>query len=303
MTRRRAAVAAAGALLALLPISTSVYATPPPEVSAKGAFLLDADSGAGLFGKAADTRRQMASTTKIMTVALVLDTPGIDLERPIAVQQSYRDYVESNHASSADLQTGDQLTVRQLLYATLLPSGCDAALALADTFGRGATEAERSASFIDMMNRKASALGLANTRFDSFDGISSHGETVTTPRDLAELARYALTFPAFREVVNTPKAIEIAIAANGNSRTYTWTNSNLMLAAYDGTIGVKTGTNTPAGPCLVFAATRGSRTVVGVVLNDSERYLDAGRLLDYAFNSRTAESKQFLDRIRSDAAR
>ncbi|MFI1398163.1 D-alanyl-D-alanine carboxypeptidase family protein [Streptomyces sp. NPDC020681] len=271
--------------------------TPPPAVSAKGAYLLDGSAGGELYAKAASTRREMASTTKIMTAAVVLDTPGLDLDRKVKVKQSYRDYVFRHGASTADLQTGDRMTIRQLLYALMLPSGCDAAYALADTFGAGATESSRTVSFIARMNKKAAALGMTNTRFDSFDGVSDSGANYSTPKDLAKLAGTAMKVSTFRGVVKTTKITTGAPAANGNTRTYTWTNTNQMLSAYDGTLGIKTGTSTPAGPCLVFAAEREGRTVIGVVLNGADRYPDAGKLLDYAFGTSLAQTEEFRSAV------
>jgi serine-type D-Ala-D-Ala carboxypeptidase (penicillin-binding protein 5/6) len=170
----------------------------------------------------------------------------------------------------------------------MLPSGSDAAMALADTFGSGSTVEARTKSFISMMNSKAGSLGLENTSFDSFDGNSEAGKTYTTPRDLATLTRHALKTPTFRKVVKSKKTVRKAKAANGRTRTYTWHNTNQLLGSYKGAIGVKTGTTTPAGPCLVFAAKRGSKTVVGVILNSSKRYPDAEKMLNYGFNAEDA---------------
>ncbi|KIF78651.1 D-alanyl-D-alanine carboxypeptidase [Streptomyces sp. 150FB] len=284
-----------GAVLALSPLaSTAQAATAPspaaPSVSATGAVLLDEASGATVFAKTADTRRQMASTTKIMTAAVVLGVRGVDLDRQVTVKQTYRDYVAAQGASTADLRTGDVLTVRQLLYATMLPSGCDAAYALADTFGTGTTVAARTASFIAMMNKEAAALGLKDTEFDSFDGISPGGDNYSTPRDLAKMAEHAMENADFRTIVKTAQYTASAPAANGGVRTYTWFNTNELLGSYQGVIGIKTGSGTAAGLCLVFAATRGDKTVVGVVLNSPDRFTDAAKILDYGFGSSTAKT-------------
>ena len=133
-------------------------------------------------GKALSTARartpgvQMASTTKVVTAITVLTTPGVSLTKKVTVKQTYRDYVTREKGSTADLKTGDKLTVRQLLSGLMLPSGCDAAYALADAFGTGSTTAARTKSFIGKMNAKAKALGMKNTNFDSFDGISRGGK-------------------------------------------------------------------------------------------------------------------------------
>ncbi|WP_240046033.1 serine hydrolase [Streptomyces sp. L-9-10] len=299
---RRAAVVSltAGALMAVSALASPAQAAAAPTVSAKGGFLLNQATGATVFSKTADTRRQMASTTKIMTAAVVLSTKGVDLDRKVTVKQAYRDYVAKEGASTADLRTGDKLTVRQLLYATMLPSGCDAAYALADTFGTGSTNAARTKSFIAKMNAKATELKLKNTKFDSFDGISQGGQNYTTPRDLAKIAQYAMKYTNFRSTVKATSYKSTAPTSTGGKRTYTWYQTNQLLGSYNGAVGIKTGTGTAAGPCLVFAATRGSKTLVGVVLNSSDRYKDAAKLLDYGFGSSTAKTMK-LRSLPSDA--
>ncbi|MBC2879130.1 MULTISPECIES: D-alanyl-D-alanine carboxypeptidase family protein [Streptomyces] len=286
--RRWAAVPAvalsAGAALAVaLPTATHA-ADGPTGIGAKGAFLLDSGAGKALWSKAADARRPIASTTKIMTAVVALDGHPADLDKQVTVKQSYRDYVTRHGASTADLRTGDRLTVRQLLYALMLPSGCDAAYALADSLGSGPDEAARTKSFVARMNAKAAALGLRNTKFDSFDGITAGGG-YSTPRDLAALARHALRNSTFTTVT---KALSTQQKALNVNRRYTWYNTNKLLGSYEGVFGVKTGSTRASGPCLVFSARRDGRTVVGVVLDDAaSRYPDAAKMLDYAYHTRT----------------
>jgi D-alanyl-D-alanine carboxypeptidase (penicillin-binding protein 5/6) len=288
--RRAAAVAGAGALLAGGALTAPAQAATAPSVSAKGAFMLNSATGSTLYSKYADTKRPMASTIKIMTARVVLSTPDLNLDRKVTIKQAYRDYVTAKGASTADLKTGDKVTIRQLLHAMLLPSGCDAAMALADTFGTGTTISARTKSFISKMNAKADTLGLANTHFDSFDGNSTQNTNYTTPRDLAKLARSAMKYSTFAGIVKKPKTVQYATTSTGGTRTYTWYNTNQLLGSYSGAIGVKTGTNTPSGPCLVFAATRNEKTVIGVLLNDQYRYTDAAKLLDYAFGTSSAST-------------
>jgi D-alanyl-D-alanine carboxypeptidase (penicillin-binding protein 5/6) len=290
--RRAAAVAGAGALLAGGALTAPAQAATAPSVSAKGAFMLNSATGSTLYSKYADTKRPMASTTKIMTARVVLSTPDLNLDRKVTIKQAYRDYVTAKGASTADLKTGDKVTIRQLLHAMLLPSGCDAAMALADTFGTGTTISARTKSFISKMNAKGDTLGLTNTHFDSFDGNSTQNTNYTTPRDLAKLARSAMKYSTFAGIVKKPKTVQYATTSTGGTRTYTWYNTNRLLGSYSGAIGVKTGTNTPSGPCLVFAATRNEKTVIGVLLNDQYRYTDAAKLLDYAFGTSSASTMQ-----------
>ncbi|CAM5298388.1 hypothetical protein SVIOM342S_08240 [Streptomyces violaceorubidus] len=102
-------------------------------------------TGKSLYTKAADTKRSTGSTTKIMTAKVVLSQPKLNLDAKVTIQMAYSDYIVSKNASSARLIVGDKVTVRQLLYGLMLPSGCDAAYALADKFGSGKTRAARVA--------------------------------------------------------------------------------------------------------------------------------------------------------------
>ncbi|MDT0431206.1 D-alanyl-D-alanine carboxypeptidase family protein [Streptomyces salyersiae] len=257
-----------------------------PDVATDNAFLLDARDGSQerpmWAGTKADESVSMASTTKIMTALVVLQHPEW-LDRQITVKQEYRDYVTANGASTADLQTGDRLTARQLLHAMLIPSGGDAAMALADSFGNGHTQEARIADFQNQMNAHAQQLGLTGTHFDSFDGIS-HGDNRSTARDLAKLGQRAMLKPVFADIVKLEQFETEAPAANGRTRYYTWNTTNDLLSTYDGALGVKTGSGSEAGYSLVFAAERNNRTLVGAIVGaDQEVFADAAKMLDWGF--------------------
>ncbi|GAA0495309.1 D-alanyl-D-alanine carboxypeptidase family protein [Streptomyces olivaceiscleroticus] len=259
-----------------------------PKLHTDHAFLLDARDGSQerelWAGAKADESVPMASTTKIMTALVILKHPEW-LNRQITVKQEYRDYVQENGSSTADLQTGDKLTVEQLLYAMLLPSGGDAAMALADNYGVGDTQDARIADFVRQMNAEAQQLGLTGTHFDTFDGIS-HGNNHSTARDLAKLGQRAMLQPVFADVVKNKQFKAEAPAANGHTRYYTWTNTNELLSSYDGALGIKTGSGPEDGYCVVFAAQRDNRTLVGAILKDDtdqHRFEDAAKMLDWGF--------------------
>ena len=281
MTITAGAVLSAGALTA--PAQAATLAV--PTITAKGGFVMNNGTGKALFSKAADTRRSTGSTTKIMTARVVLAQPHLNLDAKVTIQKAYSDYIVSKGASSARLIVGDKVTVRQLLYGLMLPSGCDAAYALADKFGSGSTRAARVKSFIGKMNSTAKSLGLKNTHFDSFDGIGNGGN-YSTPRDLTKLASSAMKYSTFRAVVKTKSTKQKVTTKSGGYRYMSWTNTNTLLKSYSGTIGVKTGSGSVAKYCLVFAATRNGKTVIGTVLASSSatsRATDATKMMNYAF--------------------
>ncbi|MFE7324442.1 D-alanyl-D-alanine carboxypeptidase family protein [Streptomyces sp. NPDC057565] len=267
--------------------STAQAATlPVPTIAAKGGYVMNNGTAKTLYSKAADTRRATGSTTKIMTAKVVLAQTNLNLDSKVTIQKAYSDYIVAKGASSARLIVGDKVTVRQLLYGLMLPSGCDAAYALADKFGTGTTRAARVKSFIGKMNASAKSLGLTNTHFDSFDGISN-GSNYSTPRDLTKIASSAMKNSTFRAVVKTKSTTQKVTTSSGGYRYMSWTNTNKLLGSYTGAIGVKTGSGPTAGYCLVFAATRDGKTVIGTVLastSETTRTADAKKLMDYGFS-------------------
>ncbi|MEU8483879.1 MULTISPECIES: D-alanyl-D-alanine carboxypeptidase [unclassified Streptomyces] len=282
-----AATVTAGAVLASGVFATSAQAAtlPTPTIVAKGGYVMNNGTGTSLFTKAADTRRSTGSTTKIMTAKVVLAQSNLNLDSKVTIQKAYSDYIVAKNASSARLIVGDKVTVRQLLYGLMLPSGCDAAYALADKFGSGSTRAARVKSFIGKMNKAATDMGLKNTHFDSFDGIGS-GSNYSTPRDLTKIASSAMKNSTFRSVVKTTSTKQKVTTKSGGYRYMSWSNTNNLLGSYSGTIGVKTGSGPEAKYCLVFAATRNGKTVIGTVLASSSvtnRTADAKKLMDYGF--------------------
>ncbi|MGW3493185.1 D-alanyl-D-alanine carboxypeptidase family protein [Streptomyces sp. NPDC001020] len=285
--RRAAAtvITTAAVLTSAALTAAPAQAVTKPTITAKGGFVMNNGTGKSLFTKAADTRLSTGSTTKIMTAKVVLSQPKLNLDAKVTVQKAYSDYVVKNNASQAHLIVGDKVTVRQLLYGLMLPSGCDAAYALADKFGSGTTQAARVKSFIGKMNTAAKGLGLTNTHFDSFDGIGK-GSNYSTPRDLTKIASSAMKNSTFRTIVKTKSTQQKVTTKSGGYRYYNWANTNPLLGTYSGAIGVKTGSGPEAKYCLVFAATRGTKTIIGTVLASTSvdnRTADAKKLLNYGF--------------------
>ncbi|MFD7713657.1 D-alanyl-D-alanine carboxypeptidase family protein [Streptomyces sp. NPDC059785] len=284
--RATAVTVTAGAVLAAGAFTAApAQAVTKPTIVAKGGFVMNNGTGKSLYTKAADTRRSTGSTTKIMTAKVVLAQSNLNLDAKVTVQKAYSDYIVANNASSARLIVGDKVTVRQLLYGLMLPSGCDAAYALADKFGSGSTRAARVKSFIGKMNASAKSLGLKNTHFDSFDGIGK-GSNYSTPRDLTKIASSAMKSSTFRSIVKTKSTKQKVTTKSGGYRYMNWSNTNNLLSDYSGSIGVKTGSGPEAKYCLVFAATRNGKTVIGTVLASSSvanRTSDAKKLMTYGF--------------------
>ena len=245
------------------------------------ADLVDARSGATLWSRAATTPRPIASITKVMTALVVLRDGHLD--RKITVTRAAVRYVRRHDGTSAGLKAGDVLTARELLNAMLLPSGCDAAFLLAAAY------APSQAGFVAQMNARAAALHMYSTHFDNFDGLPMPTENAdsSTPADLMLLARAAMARPLFAAIVAQKS---LSLPATPQHKAYFWKNTNLLLGSYPGTIGVKTGTTNGAGDCLLFEATRGGRTLLGVVLHANgarvaRRFIMASRILNWGFGT------------------
>ncbi|MQY02393.1 D-alanyl-D-alanine carboxypeptidase family protein [Actinomadura macrotermitis] len=287
-TRRAGQCAIAGVLtvpLVVAPALTADAAAGPAGVAAKGAMLFDSGAKKIKWSRNADVKRPMGSITKVMTAAVVLRAGHLD--RKVTIKQKYIDYAIRQGGSMARLRAGDKLTVRQLLNGLMLPSGCDAAYALADVYGPGWR------GFVTKMNKTAKSLGMTKTHYANFDGLPwpSGTATYSTPRDLVRLGHYAMKNSEFRAVVGRRT---YTLAANREHQRYSWISTNRLLGSYRGMIGIKTGHTDAAGYSFMFAAKRGSRTLIGVVLNSSTtseqaRFTDAGKILNWGFGVRTAD--------------
>ena len=249
----------------------------PQGVAAYAAELADVATGRQLWGRRQYAPRPIASIAKVLTALVVIEHGH--LGRRITITQADEAYLGCC-IQGAGLIPGDVLTARQLLYAMLLPSGADAAMALATSYGPGAGR------FIARMNATARRLRLVGTRFTSFDGVDPG--TVSTPRNLLLLGEAAMRLRAFREVVASRT---FRIRAGPHHHRYFWQNTNLLLGHYPGLIGIKTGWTPEAGECLLFEAIRAGRPLIGVVLDSAptktgQIFVDATRMLDWGFRLR-----------------
>lgn len=242
-------------------IQQGAYAS--PDNKADAVILVQADTGAILYSKNADSHMLIASTTKIMTALVVLDNCNPDEQVKILPEYT------KVEGSSMYLKAGESYTVRDLLYGMLLVSGNDAALALACHCG-GSIE-----GFAEMMNDKARKMGLTNSSFKNPHGLDADGH-YSCAEDLATITCEAMKNELFAKIVST--------------KTYTvgeqtYMNHNKLLWNYQGCLGVKTGYTIAAGRSLVSCAERNGLRLVCVTLSDPDDWDDHMRLYDWAFSN------------------
>jgi serine-type D-Ala-D-Ala carboxypeptidase (penicillin-binding protein 5/6) len=253
---------AAATTTATLKATAKAAASAPAGVQAASAELADAATGADLWSRSSVAERAVGSIAKVMTAYVVLTTPGVNLSRLVTVPSGIIAYDEEYDASTAGLEPGEKYTTAQLLYALLLPSGCDAAYTLAYAYGPGL------GGFIAKMNAAAKQLGLTKTRFTDFSGLPdpSAYSTYSTAHDLITLGRAAMGLKPFATIVATRQYTATATSTHAR---HEWRNLNPLLGAFAGAAGIKTGYTAAAGQCLLFEAKRGSTTLIGVVLDSS----------------------------------
>jgi D-alanyl-D-alanine carboxypeptidase (penicillin-binding protein 5/6) len=248
----------------------------PAGIRAAAGELVNVGTGKDMWARRAAIQRPIASLTKVMT-ALVVIRAG-HLGRRIRITQAEVTYVHTYGASNAGLHAGDILTARALLYGMLLPSGADAAMALAQSYGPGIP------AFVRKMNALARKLHMRDTNFTNFDGLQQ--TDVSTPADLIRLGEAAMREPALRQVVERRRW---SLPAGPHRHHYFWRNSNLLLKRYPGVIGIKTGWTPTAGECLLFYAIHRKKTLIGVILdsaptNSGVTFVDGAKLLNWGFH-------------------
>ena len=244
----------------------------PPTVEGQSWVLTDADSGLYLAGDNPDEQLPPAATIQIMTALVALEE-GVDPDEEVTVPEEAEVYVGSTY-SNVGLIAGERLTVRDLLTAVLAPSGTDAIYTLANHLGDGSVD-----EFAEKMNAEASTMGLRNTHFDDPTGLDTPGN-YSSARDLATMARAALGYPPFAEIVRTKDA-----TIDTQNRQIEVSNTNQLLTTYPKATGVKTGTSPQAGASIVASAEDGDESYIAVILggDPDRRFRDAEALLDYAF--------------------
>ncbi len=270
MLRLRAlAVLAAVASLVLAPLARAA----PPTPDAAAYILVDPATGEALAARAPDRELPMASTTKIMTALVVLRHAKLDDRITVPPAAG------AIEGSTGQLEAGEVLSVRDLLTALLVPSGNDAAVALAQGVGGS------QAGFVALMNQEAASLGLTHTHYSNPHGLDARGHH-SSVRDMVRLGRAAMEDPVFRSIVASRRA---RIAGPGGEGVRLYESENELLDIDPDADGIKTGMTDGAGYALVAHARRarlGTELYAAIIGEPSSyaRARDAKRLLDWGFS-------------------
>lgn len=267
-----------------------------PFVSCKAWVIFDKQAGNVVDGSDAEQRLEIASTTKMMTAWLISKLAS---EHPEVLEErvTFSPRADNTPGSSATIRAGESVTARELLYGLMLPSGNDAATALAEHFGDRlySQSAESSPQngyekFVAAMNREASELGMKNTSFRNPHGWP-HKEHFSSCFDLALLASKLLESPLLRDIVSARQFRCETQSVEGYRRTLTWKNTNELLGI-EGYVGIKTGTTDAAGACLVSCSVRDKQELIVVTLGSSgsaARYADSRNLHRWGWLKRNGE--------------
>lgn len=240
------------------------------DTSARSAILMDQDSGRILHAENVHEVRSVASISKIMTALLAVESGK--LKDMVQIGEE----INSAYGSAVYIKVGEKMTLEDLLYALMLRSGNDAALAIANYVG-GSTE-----NFVKMMNDKAAFLGMKNTTFHNPHGLDE-GDwkgNFSTAYDMALVTKAAMMNKEYRKIVKT-KTYKLST----NKNTYVWNNKNKLLKSYKYTTGGKTGFTEKARRTLVSTASKDQFNLITVTLDDGNDFKDHADLFSYGFNT------------------
>src|SRR3989344_4030218 len=237
-----------------------------PIISAKSALVYDLTTEKALFSKNPNDKLPMASLTKIMTAIIAIESPKKDNKYLV----TEGDLVGEN---SMGLTNNEILSLEELLYGLILPSGNDAAETLANNYSG------KRRKFIQAMNDKAGSLGLSSTHFANPSGLEGDGDQFTTVYDLLVITKYAMKFPLFQKIVET---VEHGIPYTELHKEFYLYNETNLLTSYQGVKGVKTGFTEEAGFCLVTYLDYEGHEIIGIILGSEHRREEMKELLDYS---------------------
>lgn len=258
--------------LIFVPTLSAIPDVTPPEIKGEAAYLIDVQSGQTLYSKNGDQLMAPASTTKILTGLLAIELGN--LEDTVTASETMLDY-KTVYGTRIYLEPGEQLTLEDMLYALLLNSANDAAVAIAEHISGDMM------NFVGLMNNKVAELGLKDTTFKNPSGLNEEGH-LTTAHDLARIAQAAYANPIFRDYIKTKSHV---IPREKENVPIEMFNENKLLWQDETITGMKTGYTSQARNCLVASASRDGRELIGVILKSPGReiYTDMQALLDYGF--------------------
>lgn len=251
-------------------------AAEPPDINAAAYVLMSSDTGEVLAKNNADVKRFPASTTKLMTMTLIMEAiknGEIDLNDQITTSE----YAASMGGSQVYLEAGETRTLEEMLIGIAVGSGNDASVAVAEYM------CGTESAFVEKMNQKAQELGMKNTNYVNPHGLHDENH-YTTAEDMANLAYYALKY--YPEILNYTSIYEYQFRPDPNPLVL-W-NTNKLLKWYEGVDGLKTGYTSYAGKNLVATATRNNMRLITVVMGAEEKnghFKETSKLLDFGFNN------------------
>jgi len=263
-------------LLFLMCCKTFVYAEEieEPKVEAQGAILMDQKTGRVLWEKNSETQMAMASTTKIMTAIVALENADINDIVKVSRRAAVSPQVKMN------LSKDEEIKLEYLLYALMLQSFNDSAVAIAEHVSGSVEE------FCALMTEKAKELGAVNTCFETPSGLDGENH-YSTSYDMALITKYALENEEFVRIINTSD-----VNVSSNKKNYTLVNKNRLLREVEGAKGVKTGFTGKAGHCFVGAVERDGMELISVVLasgwgnkGKNQKWVDTKQILSYGFKT------------------
>jgi len=245
-------------------------ASSPPDLNCVSACVLDFNTAMILYEKNKDQKVPMASLAKIMTAIIILEDNKLD--DLVTIKKESLGLTEEE--SKLGLVEGDQIKVKDLLYALLIHSANDSARVLADY------KAGDEKKFIELMNKKAQNLGLKNTHFATVSGLDEK-DNYSSAYDLSLLFKYACQNPLFLEIINTKEYSFVSIKGHN----YSFSNTNELLGNDSRIIGGKTGFTEGAGRCLISLAQDKDHKVITVLMNCPERFEDTKKILDWTYSN------------------
>ena len=261
-------------IVVLLSLSFNVSALNADDISAECAVIMTAQSGEVIFAKNEHKQHSMASTTKIMTSLLAVESGKLQNEITVT------DAMLKVEGTSMGLMAGDSVSVEELCYGMLLPSGNDAANVTALYLGGNIKD------FASLMNARAKKIGMMNTNFVTPSGLDDDNH-YSTAYDMALLGREAVRNPQFLKICSSKNA---TLTYGNPPYSRTLYNHNRLLSSYDYVYGIKTGFTKKSGRCLVTYAEKDGVGLVVVTLNDPNDWHDHKQMLDFGFETVTAES-------------